>query len=70
MDPARAFLPQVAILLPSIVLIEFGWLSAYAIGGARLTRWLKKGTRLNWFNRASGTAFIGAGIFLGTFKPS
>jgi threonine/homoserine/homoserine lactone efflux protein len=70
MDPARAFLPQVAILLPSILLIEFGWLSAYAIGGARLTRWLKKGTRLNWFNRASGTAFIGAGIFLGTFKPS
>jgi threonine/homoserine/homoserine lactone efflux protein len=69
-DSARLFLPQAAILLPSFVLIEFGWLSAYAIGGTRLTRWLKKGTRLRWFNRVSGSAFMGAGIFLGTFRRS
>jgi len=67
-DQSQPFAGQVVILLGSFILIETGWMCVYAGGGAQLATWLRKGRRMAWFNRASGGAFIGAGLLLGTFK--
>jgi threonine/homoserine/homoserine lactone efflux protein len=40
----------------------------YAGGGASLASWLGQGRRMEWFNRAAGTAFICAGVMPGAFR--
>lgn len=59
---------QAVILLLTFTLIETGWMCVYAGGGARLAVWLRQGQRMVWFNRAAGTAFVGAGVLLGAFR--
>jgi threonine/homoserine/homoserine lactone efflux protein len=59
---------QAGILLLTFILIETAWMCVYASGGARLALWLREGRRMEWFNRAAGTAFIGAGLMLGAFR--
>ena len=68
LDPARPLFAQVAILILSFICIETGWMCVYAGGGARLARWLREGGRMRWFDRAAGSAFIGAGLLLGGFR--
>ena len=60
-DPARAFAPQLAILVGTCVVIESGWYMAYALGGRSLSRWLAPANRQRLFNRATGVLFIGFG---------
>jgi threonine/homoserine/homoserine lactone efflux protein len=60
--------PQAIILLLTFLIIETSWMMVYAGGGAKLARWLREGRRMRWFNRASGGAFVGAGVLLGTFR--
>lgn len=60
-DPARPFGTQLAILVASFVAIEAFWYGAYALGGARLARWLEPPARQRAFNRVTGALFIGFG---------
>lgn len=67
-DHTQPIAPQAAILLPTFVAIETAWMFVYAGGGAKVAAWLRQGTRMRWFNRAAGSAFVGAGVLLGTFR--
>lgn len=68
LDPTQPVAPQASILLVSFLLIEAGWICVYASGGSRLAQWLRQSTRMRWFNRAAGSAFVGAGVLLGGFQ--
>jgi len=59
---------QAGILLLTFLVIETGWMCVYAGGGAQLAIWLRAGRRMEWFNRAAGTAFVAAGLLLGAFR--
>src|SRR3546814_18158911 len=52
---------QLGILVASFVAIEFGWQCVYALGGAKLARWLAPANRQRLFNRGTGLIFIGFG---------
>lgn len=67
-DRAAPLAAQAGILLLTFMLIETAWMCVYAGGGAQLAAWLRKGKRMRWFNRAAGTAFIGAGLLLGALR--
>lgn len=67
-DRSQPMAGQASILLVSFMLIETGWMCVYAGGGARLAGWLRQGRRMSRFNRASGGAFVGAGLLLGAFR--
>lgn len=60
-DTGRPFGPQLAILVVSFVVIESFWYAVYALGGARLSRWLEPAHRQRLFNRGTGVLFIGFG---------
>ncbi|EPR18926.1 amino acid transporter [Sphingobium indicum IP26] len=60
-DTGRPFAMQLAILVISFVAIEFGWQCVYALGGAKLARWLAPADRQRLFNRGTGLMFIGFG---------
>ena len=68
LDRSRPLAGQAAILLPTFVAIETAWMFVYAGGGARVAAWLRTGNRMRWFNRVAGSAFVGAGVLLGTFR--
>lgn len=68
LDRSRPLAEQAAILLPTFVAIETAWMFVYAGGGARVAAWLRTGNRMRWFNRLAGSAFVGAGVLLGTFR--
>jgi threonine/homoserine/homoserine lactone efflux protein len=63
----RPFWTQLGILIASFVVIESFWYAMYALGGARLARWLQPANRQRLFNRATGALFIGfGGLLLGS----
>lgn len=65
-DTDRPFAVQLAILVLSFVVIEFGWQCVYALGGVKLARWLAPANRQRLFNRGTGLMFIGfGGVLLG-----
>jgi threonine/homoserine/homoserine lactone efflux protein len=67
LDPNRPFWLQLGILVASFVVIEGGWYTAYALGGRSLARWLAPSHRQRWFNRGTGTLFVGfGGVLLGS----
>ncbi|HEY1898416.1 MAG TPA: LysE family translocator [Steroidobacteraceae bacterium] len=67
-DRRQPLARQAAILLATFVIIETCWMLVYAGGGARLATWLGTGNRMRWFNRASGSVFMGAGVLLGFLR--
>ncbi|MFC4160440.1 LysE family translocator [Chitinimonas lacunae] len=67
-DASRPLAPQIVLLLLSFLLVETGWMCIYARSGAQLAGWLRQGRRMCWFNRAAGSAFVGVGVLLGTFR--
>jgi threonine/homoserine/homoserine lactone efflux protein len=67
-DRAQPIAMQAVILLTTFVVIETAWMFVYAGGGAKVAAWLKTRGHMRWFNRAAGSAFIGAGVLLGTFR--
>lgn len=67
-DASQPLAPQALVLIPSFALVETGWMMVYAGGGSRLASWLRHGRRMTWFNRAAGSAFVGAGLLLGSFR--
>lgn len=64
LDVARPFLPQLAILIASFVVIEAFWFSVYALGGRSLAAWLAPAARQRLFNRVTGGVFVAFGLAL------
>ncbi len=60
-DMVHPFWIQLAILIASFVAIESFWYAMYALGGARLARWLAPANRQRLFNRGTALLFIGFG---------
>lgn len=63
-DPARPMTPQLTILVVTMLIIEFGWIMTYAIGGKGLALRLSGPVAQRWLNRTTGALLIGAGIIL------
>lgn len=61
-----ALLPQFAILIATLMSFSFFFLMLYSLLVQRFKGWLNKSGRMQNFNRASGTVFIGFGILLAT----
>ena len=66
--PSAARLPQFAILVVSFAVIEGGWYLAYAAGGKRIARYLKRASTLRLFNRLTGGAFVGFGALMAALR--
>ena len=64
LDPAAPIVPQFALLALSFVLLEFGVLTACALGVARLAPWLVRSGPARWINRVCGSLFALMGALL------
>ena len=63
-DPARAQVPQFAVLVATFVTVEAFWFCVYGIGGGRLARLLARPRAQRLFDRATGAIFLGFGAAL------
>ncbi|MFV3127432.1 LysE family translocator [Niveispirillum sp. KHB5.9] len=63
-DPERAMAPQLTILVGAMLVIEFGWIMTYAVGGKGLALRLTGPVAQKWLNRMTGALLIGAGLLL------
>ncbi|MFZ6691317.1 LysE family translocator [Undibacterium sp. SXout20W] len=61
-------LPQFGILLSSFAVIEMSWYLIYALGGFKLSTYLKKASVLKMFNRITGGAFVGFAALMAGMK--
>lgn len=62
--------PQFAILVLTFAVVECFWYGVYALGGRGLARHLARPSLKRWFNRLTGTVFIGFGLLLLRSKHS
>jgi homoserine/homoserine lactone efflux protein len=60
--------PQFALLTTIFVLMDFIWMSIYALGGRSIMHWLGTPKHQRWFNWISGGLLIVAGIALAFSK--
>ena len=60
--------PQFAILVLTFAVVECFWYAVYALGGRGLARHLARPALKKWFNRLTGTIFIGFGVLLLRFR--
>ncbi|PLX60522.1 LysE family translocator [Sedimenticola selenatireducens] len=60
----QPMLPQLALLLGLILLIEFGCLVLYASGGRTLSLFLQQRGNVRLLNRLAGTLMMGVGLWL------
>lgn len=67
-DPARAQLPQFAILLATFIVIETSWYFVYAAGGQRLSAYLRQHAVMKMFNRVTGGVFIGFAVLMADLR--
>lgn len=63
-DPERPMAPQLTILVIGMLIIEFGWIMTYAVGGKGLALRLTGPVAQTWLNRMTGVLLIGAGLLL------
>lgn len=63
-DPAKALVPQLSVLVAIILCIEFICLLAYASGGKSLRAFLQQRGNVQIMNRIAGTLMFGVGIWL------
>ena len=66
--PSAPRLPQFALLVVSFAIIEGGWYIAYAAGGKRIARYLRRASTLRLFNRLTGGAFVGFGALMAALR--
>jgi len=59
---------QFSVLTLVFLALDFVWMSVYALAGKQIMRWLSAPKHQRWFNRAAGTALIGAGGALSLTK--
>jgi threonine/homoserine/homoserine lactone efflux protein len=63
-NPHAPQAPQFATLVLTFAVVECGWYMAYALGGRGLSRHLAKPVLRRWFNRLTGTIFLGFSLLL------
>jgi threonine/homoserine/homoserine lactone efflux protein len=57
-------IPQFSLLITTLMAFSFFFLMSYALLAQRIKNWLNKSDRVKYFNRASGSIFIGFGLLL------
>jgi threonine/homoserine/homoserine lactone efflux protein len=65
-DINHALIPQFSMLIATLMIFSFSFLMFYALLAHRIKAWLNKPKRIKYFNRTSGSIFIGFGILLAT----
>ena len=65
-DINHALIPQFSMLIATLMIFSFSFLMFYALLAHRIKAWLNKPKRIRYFNRTSGSIFIGFGILLAT----
>ncbi len=60
----RPLLPQFSVLMATLMLFSFSFLTAYALLADRIRGWLTRPARIKAFNRTSGSLFVGFGLLL------
>jgi len=62
----KALIPQFSMLIFILMCFSFFFLMSYALAAHKMKHWLSQPKRMKYFNRASGTIFIGFGCLLAT----
>ena len=68
LDPAAAKLPQFSILLATFAVIEVSWYLVYALGGHKLSHYLRRASVMRVFNRVTGGIFVGFAALMATVR--
>ena len=63
-NPDLDMVPQLAVLLTTVLIIEFICLMIYANGGKQLRKLLQKSSNVQTLNKISGSLMMGVGIWL------
>lgn len=63
-DASRAAWSQLAVLLPTFIVLELGCYVLYALSGQALAAWFARPGVLRMFNSAIGVIFIAFGVLL------
>lgn len=63
-NPDESLLTQYLIFSGTFILLELSWLLFYVILGVKSSKWLFEKGRTAFFNKLSGSVFIGAGALL------
>lgn len=67
-DPARAALPQMAVLAAVFIALAFSVLSMYALAAARFRALLASRAARRTFNRTGALCLFGAGAYVATLR--
>jgi len=65
-DINKALIPQFSMLITTLMIFSFSFLMLYAVLAHSAKTWLNNPNRMKYFNRTSGSIFIGFGILLAT----
>lgn len=68
LDASHPVAPQFAILMAVMLIIEFGWILTYAMGGRTLAGRLQTPDAARLLNRLTGGLLVGAGGLLAVLK--
>ena len=69
-DPAQALAPQYGLIAATLAFTDTVAMGVYTILAARVLRLLRNPRHIRWMNRAFGSLFVLAGVFLATFRRS
>lgn len=61
-DPNRNLIPQLAIMCPTMTLLDFFWVMTYSASASRMLGTLRRHPRV--INRVGGSVLVGAAAFL------
>jgi homoserine/homoserine lactone efflux protein len=67
-DPSRALLPQYLAVVATLTVVDLVVMSGYTLFAAKVLRLLREPRQVRWMNRFFGGLFVGAAVFLATFK--
>lgn len=65
-NPDAPLAPQFAIMLTTFLVFSYGFIMGYAALTAKITPYLRTRRASKWFNRISGSLFMGLGLALAT----
>lgn len=65
-DTNGAMITQYCLFVATFAVVEISGLMLYASFGHRTSQWWQQPGRQQWFNKATGGLFIGAGVLLAT----
>jgi len=67
-DPAHALAPQYAAIAATLAFTDTVAMAVYTLLAARVLRLLRTPRHIRWMNRAFGSLFVLAGVFLASFR--